>query len=190
MFRFLEITELIGKVTSKVPNIRKTSIIDSILDVRIIIFFKTNSNFRDNHIDPIYKINCRLADDVFNMINITREFRYTKSFGYQHQKNGTNETYFDGQVGDVSTNLSDFGATSGLLDGERVKLVHYLLPSVKSYGAIIFKSPPLTYVYNLFTLPFSTSIWIASIAFFALISFLLYGTAFWESLNRTVSLEH
>lgn len=136
--------------------------------------------------DTLFKISAHFADDILNMMNVTREFLYTHSFGYRVQKNGTNETYLDGQTGDLVSNRSDLGATACLINPDRAAAVNCLLPTVRSYGAVIFRSPPLTYVHNLFTLPFGNSLWVASSFFIFIILVLIYGTAVWESSLRRV----
>lgn len=45
----------------------------------------------------------------------------------------------------------------------------------------IFRRPPLSYVRNLFTLPFSRSVWMTIIIFLSLVCLILYITMKWET---------
>jgi hypothetical protein len=47
-------------------------------------------------------------------------------------------------------------------------------------SAFLFRPPPLSFVTNIFTLPFSRAVWLISAALIALISLLLYHAFRWE----------
>lgn len=47
-------------------------------------------------------------------------------------------------------------------------------------SAFLFRPPPLSFVMNIFTLPFSRAVWLVSAALIALISLLLYSAFRWE----------
>jgi hypothetical protein len=47
-------------------------------------------------------------------------------------------------------------------------------------SAFLFRPPPLSFVTNIFTLPFSHAVWLVSAALIALISLLLYSAFRWE----------
>lgn len=49
-----------------------------------------------------------------------------------------------------------------------------------SRSAFLFRPPPLSFVTNIFTLPFSRAVWLVSAALIALISVLLYSAFRWE----------
>jgi hypothetical protein len=47
-------------------------------------------------------------------------------------------------------------------------------------NAFLFRQPPLSFVDNIFILPFSGSVWLTSAALIAIIGFLLHGALNWE----------
>jgi hypothetical protein len=46
--------------------------------------------------------------------------------------------------------------------------------------AFLFRQPPLSFVENIFILPFSRSVWLASAALIVIIGVLLHGALYWE----------
>ncbi|KAJ9584279.1 hypothetical protein L9F63_021375 [Diploptera punctata] len=51
----------------------------------------------------------------------------------------------------------------------------------------IFRQPPLSFVQNIFTLPFSRAVWVGSAALIAVIGFVLFHALKWENRMRPVS---
>lgn len=137
--------------------------------------------YRDLHIDPLFKMCARLTDSLFAMMNITLNLRITDSYGYRKRINASSDSfYIDGQVGELGNNLTDLGASSCMMSPDRANIAQFLIPTTRAYGALVFRAPPLTYMHNLFTLPFSMSIWISSAIVIVFMTFLLYGAVLWE----------
>lgn len=57
-------------------------------------------------------------------------------------------------------------------------------------SAFLFRPPPLSFVMNIFTLPFSRAVWLVSAALIALISLLLYSAFRWEFRGTTDEQEN
>jgi hypothetical protein len=54
-------------------------------------------------------------------------------------------------------------------------------------NAFLFRQPPLSFVDNIFILPFSRSVWLTSVALIAIVGFLLHGALNWEHMNTHVT---
>ena len=121
--------------------------------------------------------------------------------------NGT----WNGMCGFIQRGEADLGITPMFITKERFHFIHYLHPATETSWVInniptnflyqfakmstkhdnlswlfyrvqfIFRQPPLSFVENIFTLPFSRAVWIGSTAMIGFIGFLLYHALKWET---------
>lgn len=63
---------------------------------------------------------------------------------------------------------------------ERLALFDCIAMTTPARGFFLFKQPPLSYVANIFTLPFESNLWLTDIAFLIVCSVLLYIVVVWE----------
>ena len=54
-------------------------------------------------------------------------------------------------------------------------------------NAFLFRQPALSFVDNIFILPFSGSVWLTSVGLIAIIGFLLHGALKWENMKTHVT---
>lgn len=64
---------------------------------------------------------------------------------------------------------------------DRVSLIDYIAMTTSTKSKFVFRQPKLSYITNVFTLPFKTEVWISSVTLVIIISIGLYLVAKWES---------
>lgn len=64
--------------------------------------------------------------------------------------------------------------------GSRVSFLEYIAPNAKSYLNFYFKSPPLSYVSNIFVKPFNDKVWCSCFILIALTLITMYIILQWE----------
>ncbi|XP_026320831.1 glutamate receptor-like [Hyposmocoma kahamanoa] len=123
--------------------------------------------------DSIAKIcwsNVRLA---FEMLNATP--RYIFSYRWGFKQNGV----WSGMIDDLYRNRADVG-TNCLVMQERLPVAVYTDVLAPFHVRFVFRQPPLSYVSNIFSLPFSTGVWVAIAICTALSAASLYLASRWE----------
>lgn len=63
---------------------------------------------------------------------------------------------------------------------DRIEQVDFIAATAETAMKFIFKAPPLSYVTNVFMLPFDTNVWYCSYAIAVLIFIVLYVIVLWE----------
>lgn len=63
---------------------------------------------------------------------------------------------------------------------ERLEIVDFIADPTKTQIAFILRSPPLSYVRNVYTLPFDKFVWISAIALITLVAIIMYSIMNWE----------
>lgn len=66
---------------------------------------------------------------------------------------------------------------------ERLKVIDYLSWTTPTSIQFVYRQPPLSYVSNLFTLPFSRSVWISIAGMFVVSIGIIYVVTIWERKN-------
>ncbi|KAL4704757.1 hypothetical protein ACJJTC_009774, partial [Scirpophaga incertulas] len=130
--------------------------------------------------DSIAKIcwmNVRLA---FEMLNATPRYIFAHRWGYK--QNGQ----WDGMINELNTGRADLGTNCLVSDTERLDVVTYTDMVAPFRVRFVFRQPPLSYVSNIFSLPFSSCVWTAIAVCTALSAAILYLESKWEaSLGRS-----
>lgn len=75
--------------------------------------------------------------------------------------------------------------TALFLTVDRIKIIQYIAMTTPTRSKFIFRQPKLSYVTNVFTLPFHWSVWLSSVALIFLIALVLLAAFKWE--DRTHS---
>lgn len=73
-----------------------------------------------------------------------------------------------------------FPGTALFFTIDRIDVIDYIAPSVPTFMKFIFRAPPLSYVSNVFTLPFDTYVWYSCFALVPLIFVVVYVIVIWE----------
>nr|AVH87301.1 ionotropic receptor 13 [Holotrichia parallela] len=133
-------------------------------------------DYRDKHIDGISKLNYILIHHVMNIINASRNFIMRSTWGY---KNQTTNIY-DGLFGDLQLGLAEFAGTAAFFTADRISIVDFIAPTTPTRAKFIFRAPPLSYVRNVFTLPFTRMVWYTTFLLIGLISIIIYVIVKWE----------
>ncbi|XP_069696780.1 probable glutamate receptor [Periplaneta americana] len=122
----------------------------------------------DRHIDSLTKANHVHLAHVLRILNASVEMKATDSWGYL--QNGS----WSGLAGYLQRGEVDIGCTAMFMLPSRLPIVHFISAPVKTKSAFLFRPPPLSFVQNIFTLPFSRAVWLSSVALLALMGALLY----------------
>lgn len=90
-------------------------------------------------------------------------------------------------VGDLLTRKIHMGGTCMFFSPDRIHLVDYVSETTHTYGAFVFRAPPLTYTSNIYYLPLSTTVWFCSILLVILCTLVMYLTYKYSVGNRLMS---
>lgn len=160
-----------------------------------------SSNSRDIQTDPIPKISYLLTRLFLSTVNATSRFKLRKYWGYLNASTGL----YSGMIGDLQQGRADIGkfknliprtalhrqvhnlrvffctqGTAAYFTRDRIPIVEYIAPTAKSFTRFIFRSLPLSYVKNVFTLPFDARVWFSCLLLVALASGILLVISRWE----------
>ncbi|CAH0401149.1 unnamed protein product [Chilo suppressalis] len=113
------------------------------------------------------------ATHAFEMLNATPRYIFSYRWGYK--VNGR----WSGMIDDIWSGRADLG-TNCFAFADRLDVVAYTDMVAPLRTRFIFRQPPLTSVSNIFSLPFSTSVWVALVACVAASTLTLYLTSKWE----------
>ncbi|XP_050303417.1 ionotropic receptor 75a-like [Anthonomus grandis grandis] len=132
---------------------------------------------RDKHIDSITKVNYALILILASIFNVTLNISITNTWGYKD-----NASNWNGMMGELTRNEADIGGTALFLTKERIHLIDYIAMISPTLSKFVFRQPKLSYVSNVYTLPFDSKVWISSIFLVIIIMGSLYGLTRWENL--------
>ncbi|XP_048006929.1 glutamate receptor ionotropic, delta-1-like isoform X2 [Leguminivora glycinivorella] len=130
-------------------------------------YFKGWNDLTTRHIDIVpkvtYPLMMLLAEDL--------HFRYNlkQVEWYGENRNGS----FDGLAGQIQRNEIEVGITSLFMRDDRIQVMHFFSETFELRGAFIFRQPAMSSVSNVFLLPFSRGVWLATGLVLALAAVLL-----------------
>ncbi|XP_021928351.1 glutamate receptor ionotropic, delta-2-like [Zootermopsis nevadensis] len=169
--------------SSPVKFSRRADLQKSVLQAVMVV---TNNNSllhlkdtTDRHIDTISKLNYAIFCHVADIVNARVEMTVVGTWGYD--VNGS----WTGLSGYLQRGDADIGATALFVTKNRLPFMTYIAGTTDSESGFLFRQPPLSFVANIFTLPFSRNVWLTSVGFITVAGFLLHGTINWE--NRQVT---
>ncbi|KAF9407746.1 hypothetical protein HW555_012337, partial [Spodoptera exigua] len=112
------------------------------------------------------------------MLNATPAYIFSNRWGYK--VNGQ----WSGMIDDVYSGRAELG-TNLVITEERLDVVSYTDSLAPFKVRFIFRQPPLPYVTNIFTMPFSTNVWVAMFVCAVVGTITVYLAAKWEAKVRT-----
>ncbi|KAM3960280.1 ionotropic receptor 75a [Aphomia sociella] len=127
------------------------------------------------HQDSITKMSYSIVKICFQMLNATENLIFTSTWGYR-DKNGN----WQGMVDHLIKKETDLG-TLAIFTLERIEVIDYIAMIGSTAVRFVFREPPLAYVSNIFTLPFTTNVWLAIVVCVLGCSVFLYITSKWEA---------
>nr|CAI5837535.1 unnamed protein product [Callosobruchus analis] len=142
-------------------------------------------DYRQKHIDPVTKTNWIQVGHLFNMLNVTFNKLWSNSWGYWDPE--TNK--FTGMLGDLQSGIAEFGGTPCFYTLDRTEYVDFIPAWTPTSITFVFRyyfevrAPPLSYVTNIFTLPFNTHVWYSSFVLCGTIFIITYLIVRWEWKN-------
>jgi ionotropic glutamate receptor len=136
-------------------------------------------------------------------LNASKEIIIQKTWGYKNQTTGL----YSGMAGDLQTGVANLGGklleylwtlsnrvasgTPLFFTTDRIDIIDYIAATTPTYMKFIFKAPPLTYVTNVFTLPFAASVWHYCFVMVAVVVIFVYLVVLWEwkevKFRKTIS---
>nr|AMM70653.1 ionotropic receptor 75p2 [Heliconius melpomene rosina] len=128
------------------------------------------------HFDTIAKMSWINVHIAFEMVNATPRYIFSHRWGYK--KNGQ----WSGMINDIKTGRADLG-TNCVANTERLSVVVFTDSIAKFQVKFIFRQPPLSYVANIFTLPFSVNVWIALVLSIVGSTFTILLASKWEAVK-------
>ncbi|KAH9631872.1 hypothetical protein HF086_014344 [Spodoptera exigua] len=133
------------------------------------------SSRRYLHQDCITKMSYAVVSICFHMLNATERLLFTHTWGYK-DKNGQ----WQGIVDHLLKKDADLG-TLTIFTQERMDVVDYIAMVGTTAVRFVFREPPLSYISNIFTLPFSGTVWLAIFICVLGCSIFLYIASRWEA---------
>nr|AKO90020.1 ionotropic receptor 75u [Microplitis mediator] len=133
------------------------------------------TDYKDKRIDAVTKANYIWMMHLVNQMNATVTYTWRDTWGYP-DKNGT----WSGMIGLLDRGEIDFGGTATFLIKQRIGVIEYLQLYTPVGSKFVFRKPPLSYVSNLFTLPFGHTVWYAIGVMSCIVLGFLYITMKWE----------
>lgn len=131
---------------------------------------------RDRHVDSCTKHNFILINALMDIMNVNRTIKYVDTWGYFDPK--TNE--INGMLGDLKSGVSVLGGTALFLMEYRVPFFDYVSMVTPSRTKFIFRAPPLSFVSNIYYLPFQGMVWVCTAAMVCISCVAIY-VAYWGS---------
>nr|ARO70544.1 antennal ionotropic receptor 75d-2 [Dendrolimus punctatus] len=123
-------------------------------------YFKGWSDLTNREIDTYPKLTYPLMMLCSEDLNFRYNLRQVDLYG--DELNGS----FNGLAGLLQRNEIEVGITSMFMRADRFGVLHYSSETVSLTGAFIFRQPSQSAVSNIFLLPFSRDVWLASAVVF------------------------
>ncbi|KAJ8717653.1 hypothetical protein PYW07_005583 [Mythimna separata] len=124
--------------------------------------------------DYISKICWTNAKIALEMLNATPAVIFSYRWGYKVDGN------WSGMIDDLYSGRADLG-TNCVVSEQRLDVVSYTDTLAPFRVRFIFRQPPLPYVANIFSMPFSTNVWIAMSVCAVLTTATVYLATKWEA---------
>nr|XP_015835109.1 PREDICTED: glutamate receptor ionotropic, delta-2 isoform X2 [Tribolium castaneum] len=163
----------------KITYKRRRNLTKTVLKSCIVITNNDSLNHltdkRDIHIDSIAKVNYVLVQHLSDTINASLEYSVRGTWGYKD-----NKSQWSGMIGELTRNEADIGGTALFLTSDRIRVIDYIAMTTPTRSKFIFRQPKLSYVANVFTLPFDASVWASVCGLLVIIAGLLYVVVRWE----------
>ncbi|THK32890.1 ionotropic receptor 75a [Diachasma alloeum] len=133
------------------------------------------TDYQDKLIDAVTKASYMWIVYLSERMNATFNFTVERTWGYKNEDGNWN-----GMIGLLDRGEINIGGTATFMISQRIGVVDYVQLYTPTGSRFLFRRPPLSYVSNIFTLPFARSVWIAIVAFLTISFGFLYITMKWE----------
>lgn len=137
------------------------------------------SDYRDPHIDSLSRVCYVLISTLADMLNATKRFKFVDTWGYIDPVT----KQINGMLGDILAKRSLITGTSLFIVPERVVLYEYIAMLTPTRIQFIFRAPPLSYVSNIYALPFNGAVWLASAVLIAVSCVCIYIAMYWQGMR-------
>lgn len=128
--------------------------------------------FSDRVIDSPSKVSYAICAHLISAVNATPNYTVENTWGYKNPKTGQ----FDGLTGQLLRGDADVGGTVFFILPSRLEQMDFISMTVHTRLEFVFRAPPLTYVTNIYYLPFVGLVWISTILLLLIGSAIVYIT--------------
>ncbi|KAF7272836.1 hypothetical protein GWI33_014400 [Rhynchophorus ferrugineus] len=135
---------------------------------------------RDKHIDSLSKVCYPLLKNLISIYNISLSIQVQRTWGYKD-----NQSNWSGMMGLLTRRETDISGTSLFMTRERVSIIDYIATVSPTRSKFVFRQPKLSYVSNIFTLPFDSKVWMCSGLLIVIVTVVLYVLIKWEWRKKT-----
>nr|APC94259.1 ionotropic receptor 6 [Pyrrhalta maculicollis] len=98
-----------------------------------------------------------------------------------------NNSEWNGMIGCLTRKEADIGGTALFFTMDRVDVIEYVAMVTPTKSKLVFRAPKLSYVTNVFTLPFDRQVWISTVGLVILLGVFIYYILKWEFYKRKES---
>lgn len=170
--------QLIDNGYEKITYKRRRNLMKTVLKSCIVITNNDSLNHltdkRDIHIDSIAKVNYVLVEHLADTVNASLQYSIKGTWGYKSNNS------WSGMIGELTRNEADIGGTALFLTSDRIGFIDYIAMTTPTRSKFIFRQPKLSYVANVFTLPFDVYVWGCVVGLLFVIAGVLYTVVKWE----------
>lgn len=167
------------QMTDKITPNRRKNLQGTVLKSCIVIThngsLKHLTDKREKHIDTISKVNYVFMLHLRDMFNATMMFTIQNTWGYKE-----NKTEWSGMIGELTRKEADIGGTPLFLTSDRVAIIDYIAMTTPTKSKFVFRQPKLSYITNVFTLPFDRKVWIFAVLMVIILTIALFCIIKWE----------
>ncbi|XP_011300833.1 glutamate receptor ionotropic, delta-2 isoform X2 [Fopius arisanus] len=136
------------------------------------------TDYQDKLIDAVTKASYMWILYLSERMNATFNFTVERTWGYKDEDGNWN-----GMIGLLDRGEINIGGTATFMISQRIGVVDYVQLYTPTGSRFLFRRPPLSYISNIFTLPFARSVWIAIVVFLVISFGFLCITMKWEWQN-------
>uniref|UniRef100_A0A6P7G0D5 Glutamate receptor 4-like isoform X2 n=1 Tax=Diabrotica virgifera virgifera TaxID=50390 RepID=A0A6P7G0D5_DIAVI len=126
-------------------------------------------DLKDTHSDASLKVTSALLKVITEMVNITPVMLYDT---------GSNKCR--GMIDDLENGRAELPGNSLFISLDKIETIDFLVPCCPFSLKFILRAPPLTYVSNLFILPFDQYVWLSCVILLIIMCNMAYLIALWE----------
>lgn len=126
----------------------------------------------DRTIDSPTKVPYPLTLHLIDSLNGTANVTFEKTWGYYNP----NTKIHNGMTGHVIRGEVDIGGTILFMTDERVGAMEFISMIAETKVLFVFRAPPLSYVSNIYYMPFDGSVWLYSSILVMIGSIIVYWT--------------
>lgn len=128
----------------------------------------------------MFRVSYVLVDHLITYMNCTPRKRYHTDQGYLNESTGL----FSGLMADIQSDIADLVGTPVYLTLSRLQIIDYIAIPAYTDITFIFRAPPLSYLTNVYTLPFDKYVWYTCFLMVPVCALILFVIMKWEWINE------